>query len=159
MSVSSSSSTSTDLILNSNTNNNDELQPHNQDDINLVFESSHRTEENIIEKLSLTAQQRIELEEQTRSQSSTNLWFEVRRQQLTGSICGRVLNQKAKTVQLLRYCVYPKPMLYLPKPIAWGVNNERKACRAYVQHIQILGHPGLQGKKAGFVEGMVRCLS
>ena len=112
---------------------------------------SHRTEEDIIEKLSLSAQQRIELEEQTRSQSSSDQWFKACRQRLTGSICGRVLNQKAKTVQLLRYCVYPKPMVYLLKPIAWGVNNESKACHAYVQHMQTNGHAGLQVKKAGFV--------
>jgi hypothetical protein len=83
-SVPSYSSTSIDLTLNSNTNN-DELQAHNQDDINLVFESSHRTEKNI-EKLSLSAQQRIKLGEQTKSQSSSDLWFEARRQRLTESM-------------------------------------------------------------------------
>ena len=143
------SSTSTDLTLNSNTSNNhDELQVHEEVNFHDV---SHRTEEDTIEKLSFSAQQRIELEEQTRSQSSSDQWFEAHCQWLTGSICGRVLNRKDKTVKLLWYCVYPKPVVYLPKPIAWGVNNGSKACHAYVQHMQTNGHVRLQVKKAGFV--------
>lgn len=35
--------------------------------------------------------------------------------------------------------------------MAWGVDNESKACRTYVQQMQTNGHPGLQVKKAGFV--------
>ena len=149
-------STSTNLTLNSNTNNNnDGLAAHNEakllEEDDLFIKSSHSTEEDIIEKLSVSAHERVKSEEQTRSQSSSDLWFEARRQRLTGSICGRVLNQKAKTIQLLRYCIYPKPMLSLPKPIAWGRDNESKACLAYVQQMQMDGHSDLRVKKAGFV--------
>ena len=41
----------------------------------VTFHDVTRRTEDVVEKLSLSAQQRIELEEQTRSQSSNDQWF------------------------------------------------------------------------------------
>ena len=59
--------------------------------------------------------------------------------------------QKEKTVALLQYCIYPKPMLVLPKPIAWGRGNEQRACQASVKYMNSHGHPGLETRRYGFV--------
>ena len=60
-------------------------------------------------------EKRLELEERTRDQASSGEWLEACRCRITGSECGRIIKQKEKTTAL-----YPKPMLFLPKPIAWG---------------------------------------
>ena len=79
-----------------------------------------------LEEKTVTAE-RLLLERDTRSQSICSKWYEARRIRITGSKCGRIIFGKEKTVALLRFCLYPKPMLYLPKPIAWGRENEPKA--------------------------------
>ena len=63
--------------------------------------------------------QRIFLENNTREQNSEE-WHVARKHRITGSKCGRVIQQKTKTVPLLRFCVYPKHMIHLPKAIVWG---------------------------------------
>ena len=109
------------------------------------------SETDILKSLSLTVDERIKLEEQTRAQTSSAKWFEARRQRITGSKCGRILMQKEKTVALLQYCIYPKPMLVLPKRIAWGKRNKHKACKAYMNYMNSHGHPGLQTARCRFV--------
>ena len=94
----------------------------------------------------LAMDERMKLEEQTRDQASSAEWLEACRQRITGSKCGCILMQKKKkTVALLKNCDYPKPMLVLPKPIAWGGGNEQKACQAYVRYMNSHGHPGQDG--------------
>ena len=115
------------------------------------FQSITTTEADVLRSLRLTVQQRTELEKQTRNQDSSAVWHEARRQRITGSKCGRILQQKGKTTALLLFCVYPKPMLTLPKPISWGRNNEEKARKSYVTHRNEDGHSGLQAIRSGFV--------
>ena len=50
----------------------------------------------------VSAQQRREIEENTRVQSLAKEWYYVRAKRITSSICGRILTQKRKTVALLR---------------------------------------------------------
>ena len=109
------------------------------------------SESEVLNSISLTVQQRFELEEQTRSQASSTEWFEARRHRITGSKCGRILTQKEKTTALLQFCIYPKPMKVLPKPVAWGRNNEEKARQCYVKYMNSHGHSGLETRKCGFV--------
>lgn len=123
----------------------------------LSINIEEKTKDDILENLSLTAQQRIDLEKKTRSQASSAQWYEARRCRITGSKCGKVLLQTQKTVALLRFCIYPKPMLILPKPLAWGKKNEHKACLAYVNYMQLHGHPGLKTTRCGFVVHQEKC--
>ena len=90
-------------------------------------------------------------EKKTRSQSDSADWHEARRLRITGSKCGHVLMQKKKTEALLRYCIYPKPKIHLPKAILWGRTNEDTARLQYVKYMQTHGHPNLEAKPAGFV--------
>lgn len=109
------------------------------------------SETEVLKSISLTMQHRMDLEERTRNQGSSAEWFEARRCRITGSKCGRILSQKEKTIALLQFCIYPKPMTVLPKPIAWGRKNEQKACESYVKYMNSHGHSGLETRKCGFV--------
>ena len=113
-------------------------------------EQQHRSE-SIIEGLSLTLSQIKELEEKTREQSRDPMWFEARRHRITGSKCGRILQQQNFTIPLLRSCLYPKPFTQLPKPIAWGREHEADALREYCKYMNANGHQDLQATKCGFV--------
>ena len=123
------------------------------------------TECSILNELCLTSQQRDDLEKETRSQANNAQWHESRRCRITGSKCERILQQNEKTAALLRSCIfYPKPMLnHFPKAIAWGRRNEEKACLAYVKHMHMRGHPGLQTSPSGpprkrLVGCLTRCM-
>ena len=106
----------------------------------------------ILDELCLTSLQRDNLEKETQSQANNARWHEARRYCITGSKCGRVLQQHERTAALLRYCIYPKAMLSpLPKAIAWGRRNEERARLAYVKYMHMHGHPGLQTSPSGFV--------
>lgn len=109
------------------------------------------SEEDILDHLCLTIEQRTALESKTTEQANVSEWHKARRCRITGSKCGRVIIQKKKTVELLRFCLYPKPMVFIPKPIAWGKRNEHRANEAYIKHMELYGHVGLRTKKAGFV--------
>ena len=112
------------------------------------------TSEEVLECLYLTPDDREQLERDTRSQSVCAQWFEARRVRITGSKCGRIIIQKEKTVALLRFCLYPKPMIYLPKPIAWGRDNEPNARSKYMEHMKSIGHAGLTTSDSGFIVHM-----
>ena len=53
--------------------------------------------------------------------------------------CGRILCQKKKSVSLLSGCLYPKPLVPLPKSIAWERHYERIAIEKYTFHMKALG--------------------
>ena len=114
-------------------------------------------EQNMLEKLILTAEERDSLESCTRQQSECDKWHDARRLRITGSKCGRILLQKKRTVSLLQFCMYPKVMQHLPKPIAWGINNEDKARQEYVKVMGKDGHYGIEATRAGFVVHPRKC--
>lgn len=115
------------------------------------------TAEQVLEALHLTPEERLSLESDTRSQNTCSKWHEARRIRITGSKCARIISQKEKTVALLCFCLYPKPMIYLPKPIAWGRENEPKARSKYVEHMQTNGHLGLTTSDSGLVVHVEKC--
>ena len=121
------------------------------------LEEETKTAEEILEDLHLTSTERLSLEEETRGQSSCWQWFEARCFHITGSKCGRILSQKEKTVSLLCFCLYQKPFIHLPKPIAWGKEYELKARRKYVEHMRSNGHIGLTTSDSGFVVHSEKC--
>ena len=70
---------------------------------------------------------------------------------------GEYYSRRKKQMALLLFCAYPKPMLTMPKPIAWGRKNEEKACKSYVRHMIYNGHSGLQTEKSGFFVHPEKC--
>ena len=63
-------------------------------------------------------------------QSNNHEWFKARSKRITGSKCGRILCQK-KSVCPLSGCLYPKPLVPLPKSIAWECHYESIAIEKY----------------------------
>jgi hypothetical protein len=94
---------------------------------------------------------RMEIEHNTRNQSSSSDWHHARLRRITGSICGQIIKQKRKTVPLLCRVLYPKPLILLPRPIAWGIQNEPFACASYRKYMNESGHVGLSTSPVGFV--------
>ena len=82
--------------------------------------------------IEVTAKEHLDIERETRSQGYNEKWHSVRYKRITGSICGRILCQKKKTVSLLVYCLYPKPIEPLPPPIVWGRQHESIAVKKYL---------------------------
>ena len=70
---------------------------------------------------------------------------------MTGSKCGKILNQKTKTTALLRHCLYPKPLDPLPLSISWGIQNEAVAIDAYIKHKHSIGNYSIVVEKCGFI--------
>ena len=97
--------------------------------VEIPFVSEIPTADDITQSLCLNCEERQYLEENTRSQSSCSLWFEACPHRIT---CGRIIQQREKTQALLRFVMYPKPMLHPPKPIQWGNDHEEDARQAYL---------------------------
>lgn len=92
-------------------------------------------------------EERSRIEECTREQSLEKEWYHVRLKRITGSKCGRIICQCKKTVSLLQQCLYPKPLVPLPAPIAWGRHYEAVAIRKYVSYMK----DSVSVEKCGFI--------
>ena len=68
--------------------------------------------------LILSHAEREKTEKGMLEQSNNHEWFKARSKRITGSKCGRILCQKKKSVSPLSGCLYPKPLVPLPKSIA-----------------------------------------
>ena len=58
----------------------------------------------------LTSAQRASLEVSTRQQNESALWYEERRYRITGSKCGKNLNQKARNYSTSQILSLPKTL-------------------------------------------------
>ena len=88
--------------------------------------------------LILSHAEREKTEQRTLEQSNNHEWFKARSKRITGSKCGRILCQKKKSVCPLSGCLYPKPLVPLPKSIAWGRHYESIAIEKYTFHMKPL---------------------
>jgi ribosomal protein S27E len=93
------------------------------------------------------AAQPAQLEQQTRGQHNNKLWFDERKHRITASICGKVLQRPTRAV--VREILYPKPMLYLPPPIAWGRRHEGTARALYEQKMTLELHRRVTAQDCG----------
>ena len=84
------------------------------------------------------------------------MWFEARKNRITGSKCGRILIHKKPSISLLQFCIYPKPFIYLPNAIQWGRKHESDACREYTKYMNVNGHSGLRAGSCGFVAHLLK---
>ncbi len=100
--------------------------------------------------LSVSQEERMVIESETRNQSGTSKWHAVRAKRVTGSKCGKILKHK-HTVALLKSVMYGQSFTITPKPIQWGRDNEPVACNAFVEYMKSHGHPDLSVYKCGFV--------
>ena len=101
--------------------------------------------------MQLSQEEQIQIEIITREQSQSQEWHRSRMHRITGSRCGKILNQKKKTVPLLQSVLYAPKFIVNPKPIQWGKDNEQVACQMYTSHMRRNGHPDLCVHKCGFI--------
>ena len=118
-----------------------------------LSQAAELTTEEALSRLHLDDEQRSVLEESTRAQSATPLWFHAQENCSTGSKCGRIIEQRWKTNALLQFVIYPNSMLplHLPKVKQWDRENERKACHACQEYKENNGHRDFKVNQAGFV--------
>ena len=100
--------------------------------------------------LNVSLEERRRIEIATREQARNSEWFIVRSKTITRSKCGRILNQKKKSVSLIRECLYRKPLEPPPKPIAWGRCYEFVAINKHVSQMSKF-YENIKVEKCGFI--------
>ena len=103
------------------------------------------------ECLNISMEERERIEEYTREQAQSQLWYLVRARRITASLCGKIICQKEMTPALLKSVLYVKPFEELPVPIKWGIDNEPKANQQYLSYAKAHGKKGLSTRKCGFI--------
>ena len=58
-------------------------------------------------------------------------------------MCGKILNQKKKTIPLLQSVLYAPNFIVTPKPIQWGKDNEQVVCQMYTNHMRRNDQPDM----------------
>ena len=94
--------------------------------------------------LNVTCEERMLIEQNTRTQIQSPEWFAMRARRITGSKCGKILCQNERTVALLTSVLYTKPLLHLPAAIDWGTKHESSACAAFVKYMQLCNQKDMQ---------------
>ena len=92
-----------------------------------------------------------EIEQGTREQRLSSLWFSARRYRITASNFGRVLSLKRETPpdSLVMHILQPKCFSALATQ--YGIDNEQLAIEEYVSHQNTHGHPDLTVSVSGFI--------
>ena len=103
------------------------------------------------ESLNVTSQERDDIEIVTREQSRTYLWHLIRSRRITGSTCGKILQQQEMTPALLKSVLYPKQFENIPAAVKWGIDNEPRAHREYLRYAKAHGKMKLNTRQCGFV--------
>ena len=75
--------------------------------------------------LQVSQEEWTQIEIITREQSQCQEWHCFRMYRVTGSKCGKILNQKKQTIPLLQSVLYAPKFIMDLKPIQWGKNNEQ----------------------------------
>ena len=101
--------------------------------------------------LNVACEEKMLIEQNTRTQIQSPKWFAMRARRITGSKCGKILCQNERTVALLTSVLYTKPLLHLPAAIDWGTKHESSVCAAYVKYMQSKGRANLTTRKCGFI--------
>ena len=101
--------------------------------------------------MNISLEERERIEQNTREQTQSQLWYQVRARRITASACVKILCQKEMTEALLKSILYPKPFDVLSAPIKWGIDNEPKANQQYLSYAKSHGKKGLSTTKCGFI--------
>ena len=110
-------------------------------------------EENVWNRVIVNSQQAEKIEETTREQADSAIWFEERSMRITASFFGRVCQRLSTTSPdaLINSIINQKKYRSLPIACAWGENNELRAINAYKLKMQEQGHSGLEIRQSGLV--------
>ena len=100
--------------------------------------------------INLSCSEAREIERNTREQNQSSLWFSMRRYRITASLFGSVLSRKPDTPpdNLVLRILHPRKFSSIATK--HGIDNETSAIKAYIDHQQNHGHPGLVVCSCGF---------
>ena len=107
-------------------------------------------QKSIIEDILLSKEQCIELEKNTRDQSSSSLWQDARKKRVTASQFGDVVKQRSKETKLADRLTAPKNEKKRTVAMKHGNDYEDVAAKKYEEHMSNIGHP-VQVLKSGLV--------
>ena len=136
---------------------NNETPSESVNNVNNISEIQHiiQNAEHITtftkESLNVTSQERDNIEIATREQSCTHLWHLIRSRRITGSTCGKILQQQEMTPALLKSVLYPKQFENIPAAVKWGIDNEPSAHREYLRYAKAHGKMKLTTQQCGFI--------
>lgn len=103
------------------------------------------------ENLVVTPEERVNIEKATKEQAKSHFWYLVQARRITGSACGKILHQQDMTTALLKSVLYTKPLIHLPPPIKWGIDNKPIANKEYIKYAKAHGKTKLTTSRCGFV--------
>ena len=86
------------------------------------------------ESLKLSAEKLREIEQTTREQRNSSLWFSVRRYRITASIFGKILHRLSTTSPDSLVLSILEPRSFTSAATTWGIENESKAIEQYISY-------------------------
>ena len=104
--------------------------------------------------LSVTEDRIRKIERDTREQQNNSLWYEVRRNRLTASLFGTILQRKPDTPSDSLVLRILQPKQFTSRATDWGKTHERIAIEKYVEFQHDHGHPSLTVTASGFYISM-----
>ena len=92
-----------------------------------------------------------EIEQNTRGQRNSSLWYSVRRYRITASRFGEIVRRKPDTPPDVLVLSILQPRSFSSAATEWGIQNEVIAIEAYVSYQHQNGRDGLTVGPCGFL--------
>ena len=103
------------------------------------------------ESLRMPPEKLRNIEQSTREQRDSQLWFEVRRYRITASRFGEILHRKSSTLPDRLVLSILQPRSFSSAATDWGIDKEPLARRAYVSLQEEQGKQGVTVGPSGFL--------
>jgi len=101
--------------------------------------------------LKLPADKLREIEQSTREQRHSDLWFSVRRYRITASHFGQILHRKPTTRPDALVLSILQPRSFSTAATTWGIQNESNAIQAYLAYQCQQGNDGISVGPSGIL--------
>ena len=109
--------------------------PHSQQPDIIASELSLLCEEYYQRNINIPHSEVVKIEQNTRKQAESQLWYQQRRLRLTASNFGRVVKRRTKTpiANLIKHLLYRKALDVAS--LRWGRTHEEDARQCYISHM------------------------
>ena len=101
--------------------------------------------------LKLPSERLREIEQNTREQRHSELWFSVRRYRITASRFGEILRRKPTTRPDALVLSILQPRSFSSDATDWGIQNESSAIQAYLTYHRLQGNDSITVGPCGFL--------
>ena len=102
------------------------------------------------ESLQMSSSQLRNIEQSTREQRESSLWFAARKYRITASHFGEILHRRKDTPPDRLVLSILKPRQFSTPATTWGIQHEAVAIQAYIDHQHSCGVSGLTVGPCGF---------